>query len=533
MKKLFIVFFAFFLSLSAPLYSYAYTLEVAAEKISAPLKKIFVEAQGESISSNIWIASNYEPTAIESINSTAFQELLSETLSEQQGLEMVHQLRAARAAEAKAYFSQLNSKFVDSLPDNIVVEYVSDFSPVIRVKATASEIKSIARNISVEIIDANTEAMEPQLGVSRVVTGAASIEAGTSSGGSKGSGVRIGMIDSGLPDVESATLASADIITAPNITGHRDHATTVANVMVSQGNANTALGIASEATLYATAGDLVDSLDWLVDNSVDVVNVSQAFGYEIDGVFYPYTNEYRFDDRIIDYYVSNYNMSICVSAGNWGMQGVSSPGMAYNAITVANFNDNNTLSLNDDAITSGSSYMNILSINGAATKPDIAAPGANIMINGVNTSGTSISAPHVTACIALIGNYSPVMLLSPASVKAALCAGVQDVRRYTPMQRGGNNSYLRFGAGMIDAATAASIATSNQFDFGFIYSASTYFDTTVSCSANKSMRVALTMLQDISSYNLTSSATFANLDLEVYNPNGVQIALSTTTNNNM
>ena len=103
------------------------------------------------------------------------------------------------------------------------------------------------------------------------------------------------------------------------------------------------------------------------------------------------------------------------------------PAMAYNAISVGSFNDNNTVDRTGDWISSFSSYVNL---SGYAEKPDIIAPGENIGISNLAyywidgdgyvedvTSGTSFSAPQVTGTLAQLMYVSNNLKVRPSLSK--------------------------------------------------------------------------------------------------------------------
>jgi subtilisin family serine protease len=160
--------------------------------------------------------------------------------------------------------------------------------------------------------------------------------------------------------------------------------------------------------------DVLNAIEWAVFNTpVKIFN-------------YSYGGTVREDDsplaRGIDWISDTYGVTIVVSAGNEGPnpQTVSSPGMAYNILSVANWDDNYTLERRDDFIARSSSRGPTF---GGRMKPDIAAPGSHIASaahnnNGfVRMSGTSMAAPHITGAVALIEQAG---VTEPLAVKAVL-----------------------------------------------------------------------------------------------------------------
>lgn len=164
--------------------------------------------------------------------------------------------------------------------------------------------------------------------------------------------------------------------------------------------------------LSATASleDVYQALDWLVINAPLVRIINYSIGTVVSS----------FDDdspesRRFDYYADTYDLLIAVSAGNEGPASytVTSPGIAYNVISVANADDKDTSSRSDDAINSSSSRG---PTNNGRKKPDIAAPGTNIVStahdwdggilgsnpNFIPMTGTSMAAPHIAGAAALL-----------------------------------------------------------------------------------------------------------------------------------
>lgn len=386
-------------------------------------------------------------------------------------------------------------------------------------------------------IDLGTVAAESELDISRQVIRANQIQT-NGLFGYTGNGVRVGMLDAGIPDINSESLINANITLDTLATSIDGHATRVATVIAGQPNCANAVGIAPDVSLFCTAGrDLKSSFDWFVENNIDIVNISLGYGYvDEQKIFHPYVNSYTDIDKTVDFYSSMYSIIVVKSAGNEGIDGVTSPGMAYNAITVAATNDKNTTTVTDDTIYSNSSYI-LNTSNTLASKPDISAPGENIYINGFDRAGTSYAAPHVTGAIALMGEHDALVLTSPSLVKAILATGTFSGKRFSPEQQSGANSYMHFGSGIINCSANAIIINNESWDYTVLYEDENNFDITISLTAGSTCRIALAFENMITSQTSNNETTYTehinNIDLKIYNPSGSLVASSTTDNNNL
>ena len=164
--------------------------------------------------------------------------------------------------------------------------------------------------------------------------------------------------------------------------------------------------------------DVLAALDWAVRNtSLKIFN-------------YSYGSDTTADDdgftQSIDQYIDTYGLTIAIAAGNSGpdYRTVSSPGIAYNGITVANWVTRGTI---NDSSSRGPT-------TGGRLKPDIAAPGTNIVSAAfdwdaqsgtandfVSHTGTSMAAPHIAGSAALLGSAG---VTNPLAIKAVLINSV-------------------------------------------------------------------------------------------------------------
>jgi subtilisin family serine protease len=265
----------------------------------------------------------------------------------------------------------------------------------------------------------------------------------------------------------------------------------------------------------------------------------------------------RYTDRLPDYQslyydsmVRNRRRSVIVAAGNRGTAGceqgtngvVTSPGTAYNVITVGNFDDKNSPSWADDGMDPCSSWKNPVSLNGDREKPEVAAPGANILStfrfsNGAfgfnNMSGTSMATPMVTGGAALLIQRVPTLATWPEIVKAILMASA------THNIEGDSRLSEYDGAGGIVLDRADRIAEGRAGNWGGIsYPCSQPANlnlATMRLMAGISTRAVMAWDTDTSLNlflaNLYQYRPSADLDLEVLDPSGNLVAVSNSYDN--
>lgn len=166
--------------------------------------------------------------------------------------------------------------------------------------------------------------------------------------------------------------------------------------------------------------------------------------------------------RQIDAFVNTYNVSFCIASGNSSTtdKRVTSPGMAYNCITVGNFNDANTTNSSDDTLYYTSRYSEMT--QDVPIKPDLTAPGTNISFSNIpdgwllyGESGTSFATPMATATIAQLVEYDSALAIKPAEIKAILLAGASDKLDSTAFGASYSGGYLMMaeqeGAGKLNS----------------------------------------------------------------------------------
>ena len=444
---------------------------------------------------------------------------------------MVPMKKYNNTLKARAVYSKLNQAFVEQLPQNIKVTFVSQYSPMIVVDVDSSEISSLARFSAVQIMD-----LEPDWSKgenlstdSAAITDAAYVR---DTQGHKGSGVKIGQFEFGLPNTSVASLSpiKSRIYIDPNSKhrGHIEHATKVAEIMVAQ-SVGGYQGLAPSASLYCTDNDARPGIEWLISQGVNVINASVDFG--------GYYSTYQEIDRWIDHLAINHDVHFVQAVGNDGAGNVSAGAMAYNSIVVGGVDNRNSSVLTNCVGTTFSAYYTGSTL---AQKPDLCAPAVNVnsySYSSFDQDGTSYAAPQVTGIIAQLCSYQSSLKINQALVKSLLIAGVHD--EYFRYNSGTN--YQKYGAGIVDARgtrwmVAMGRYRSDNFTPSISNGTTRQYTFSVSSSDTR-IRVALCFLKRNSmtgshlSSTPQSQADLGDLDLRLTGPGGVNITSMSSTNN--
>lgn len=223
--------------------------------------------------------------------------------------------------------------------------------------------------------------------------------------GYTGAGVKVAIIDSGIMTTHPDLAVAGGVSTVDYTTSYEDdngHGTHVAGIIGAKKNNIGMVGVAPDAKLYAvkamgadgdgTLGDVLEGLDWSIQNKMDIINLSLSMNYD--------------SELLHDMVDRAYNDGIIVisSAGNDAEKvanpedSVYYPGKYSSVIAVS--------SVDQNMVRSSSSAM--------GPENEFSAPGVAIVSTWnsgkyAKVSGTSQAAPHVAGALAILKQEYPSM----------------------------------------------------------------------------------------------------------------------------
>jgi subtilisin family serine protease len=294
-----------------------------------------------------------------------------------------------------------------------------------------------------------------------------------------GTGVVVAVCDTGIDKTHPALIGKvineSSFVPGEDTDDYNGHGTHVAGIIASTNN--TYQGLADGVSLVnvkvmdSTGSGhtvhLYDGIEWLLVNTsrgADVINLSA-------GTTELTANGDSALSRFIDTIISSYSVVWANAAGNSGSASstIEVPGDAINCISVANFNDGN--SLNPAVWSIASSSSRGPTVDGRE-KPDIAAPGTNIMScnnnwegasqDFVSKTGTSMSTPFVAAGAALLWQYLTVSNSTLNPNWYALT--IKGILLHTAYDLGSAGYDYAFGYGAIDLGAAWNFLQEGDFE---------------------------------------------------------------------
>ncbi len=327
--------------------------------------------------------------------------------------------------------------------------------------------------------------------------------------GTRGNGIGIYMTESGCPD--ESRLTNYDHLDSGF---ESDHSQNVSSIL---------RAVSPESFIYCRNGSTLPE-----DSDLNGVNGNPPIHIVTQSASGNDTISYNTSDRDWDNFSYHNKIAMFNSAGNTGQDtgNIKSPGKGLNVITVGNYDDAN------DTINSTSPYVNPETGN---DKPEIVAPGTTVTAGGFTYTGTSQSTPHAAAFAADIISRQTVLQYRPWWIKARLVASATD-----PIGGG----YDAVGLGGIDFASGGwnGFGASWKGDTGAFANFDGQDGTADGCVSHiHRLSSSWDQVQVALSWFTRGNYTYDHrtdlipigddLDLYVYDPNGIRIGYSTSIDN--
>jgi hypothetical protein len=419
----------------------------------------------------------------------------------------------------------------------------NELAPVIGAMLNAAALRDLARDPAIDAISLDLPA-QPEMDIAKATTGISTIHLS----GTRGRGVRVADIQGLAQAVEPNSLLLKPVLQDPVgvCSAIGEHATMVAGVMVGRrvnifgasfGSDGTApdIELRSGGSCSSRSDQLQSASTRGVQWGARIINLTWGLdtGRALGAM-----------DRFYDEIVLNQWRTVTKSAGNTTPGGagcfqnpndgtITSPGGAYNVITVGGFDDNNTVTWNDDSVYVCSSALNPTSIFGDREKPDLAAPAVNLTVvspgpaNWMTRSGTSGAAPVVAGTSALLIERNSRLSIWPEIIRATLMAtAVHNIEGATRLS-------AVDGAGGLDASAAASLIAMPERWGGQRYACDGSDQlalATLSVGPRTRHRVVLSWDSD-PAFSDYATRPSADIDLRVLDTNGNAIASSLSFDN--
>lgn len=526
-------------------------------KVAVWLYDIEEEAKDSAVANKLKEELDKVNISSELYSRSALLQSESVSKSEQMSIKDIQTLLSIKRSSYKELHIDRNVRWKNSIDKNLSTSkiiYSSIYAPVVILEVAKSELKKLALLDKVEYIYPCEEPKEPfdnkfqyerseissesvDYGVWQNIT---DINAMRDESGYDGSGIKIGLLENGLPEINhsSGVFINSSVIPVNNVPVDV-HATYMASILV--GKTNDYTGVAPNAQLYCAGFNhgYIGPIETLIDNNINILSISLALGYS-SGIFNTYGNYSKY----LDYIIYNYNITVCHAAGNYSTNpGVPEGAMGYNLITVGNLDDKNTSTNVDDEIRSTSSYV---TINTEAYKPDLCAPGARVgtpvypekVSDGLG--GTSAATPVVAGICAMLMQSDTSLIAKPMLLKSALMSSTKRVPNMGSITSTSTTTApalsRSYGAGLVNVSNTYSVLKSEKWKYIPLVSQEQNknpYTMNVVISQNdinssKKVAVCLTWTQKVISASLNSSTVYNvyHHDLRVYKPNGNLVAHS-------
>lgn len=448
-----------------------------------------------------------------------------------------------RAVELRHQMHDRTQKLITAIGDDLEVIRVDEAAPVVTVKMPVSFLHELEARDEVVGLYLHEEEGIDDLEDSVTIARSDMVH----STGEDGSGVQVAVWEEG-PSSNSNLTIEGKYKSNPSTSDHSQNV----HAIIRNKEPDTPNGHAPGCSLYSANEYKRAALTWAVkDQQCTVIN--QSFHRSSE----PGSGGLSSDDLYKDWLALHWPYSLFVhAAGNfWNgdPDNINPPSSefvnhkGYNTISVGNHNDD------ADAMATSSVFRNPTSAHGDRELPEISANGTGVTADGITMTGTSQASPAVAGVAALIQGTAPTLKHWPEGCRAILLASAdRNVRDSTWWQDVSAGVDARDGAGAVNSSEARSIAqnrrwknapsTRRGWDVGLLTSSDfesnklSTFEYKVSVPnwvfGPRKIKVALAWTSKIWSFlGIYTSNLAVDLDLKVYDENGLQVGYSGSWDN--
>ena len=451
---------------------------------------------------------------------------------------------ARRAEELRQRMQEQTRKYAASLGDNVELVQVDEAAPLATIRVPASVVRKLAARDEVAGLFLHEEEGIEDLDDSIDIAGSDAVHAA----GETGSGVRVAVWENG-PTSNADLVIAGKYRSNPSTSNHSQNV----HAIIRNKETGSPNGHAPGCNLYSANDKKRAALTWAVKDQ-DCTVVNQSFHRSSE----PGSGSLSSDDLYGDWLALHWPYPLIVhAAGNfWNgdPDNINPPSSEYvnhkgfNTISVGNHNDD------ADAMATSSVFRNPTTSHGDRELPEIAANGTSVTADSITMTGTSQASPAVAGVAALIQGTSATLKHWPEGCRAILLSSAtRNVRGGTWWQDVSAGVDARDGAGAVNAPEARSVAlnrrwrnapaTRRGWDVGLLASSDfggdklSTFAYQVSVPSTvfgpRNMKVALAWTSKVSSVLglLYTSNLSVDLDLKIYDANGVQVGYSGSWDN--
>jgi Subtilase family len=449
-----------------------------------------------------------------------------------------------RADEMRQHMQEQIREVVASWSDDVKIVQVDEAAPVVIVRVPASAVRGLADRARVGGLflheATGIEDLEDSIDIARSNV--------VHSTGETGSGIRVAVWEDG-PASNADLVIAGRYESSPSTSDHSQNV----HAIIRNNERGSPHGHAPGCSLYSANDKSRAALRWAVKEQECTV-VNQSFHRDSE----PKSGVLSSDDLYGDWLALHWPYPLIVhAAGNFwdgDPDDIDPPSSefvnhkGYNAISVGNHNDAAS------AMAPSSVFRNPNSSHGDRELPEIAANGTAVTADQITMTGTSQASPAVAGVAALIQGSSATLQHWPEGCRAILLASAtRNVRGDTWWRDVAAGVDAGDGAGSANAAEARSVALNRRWrnapasrrgwDVGLAASSDfgkdqlSVFDYAIviprTVLGPRNVKVALAWTSKVGTFLglLYTSKLTVDLDLKIFDENGVQVGYSGSWDN--